>query len=161
MLLVVRAVLKYGRRALADAHWQANYCPPAPRRSRSAILIRTIVAEQYLSRGGILTASYVWKEIKGVVQSELTCVVPAAASAWGCARNSDRAGGPADYAGPSFRLLAAHPATGAVTFANRASSARAASISARKSALACSRLAITAPDIYPASTALRLCEPQR
>jgi TonB-dependent receptor len=31
--------------------------------------------EQYLGRGGILAASYFWKKIKGVVQSELTGVV--------------------------------------------------------------------------------------
>jgi TonB-dependent receptor len=32
--------------------------------------------EKYLGRGGILAASYFWKKIKGVVQSELTGVVP-------------------------------------------------------------------------------------
>lgn len=32
--------------------------------------------EQYLGRGGILAASYFWKKIKGVVQNELTGVVP-------------------------------------------------------------------------------------
>jgi iron complex outermembrane receptor protein len=32
--------------------------------------------EQYLPRGGILAASYFWKKIKGVVQSQLTGVVP-------------------------------------------------------------------------------------
>ncbi|MBU0555546.1 MAG: TonB-dependent receptor [Alphaproteobacteria bacterium] len=35
-----------------------------------------IGVEQYLGRGGILSASYFWKEIKGVVQNELTGVVP-------------------------------------------------------------------------------------
>lgn len=32
--------------------------------------------EKYLGRGGILAASYFWKKIKGVVQNELTGVVP-------------------------------------------------------------------------------------
>jgi TonB-dependent receptor len=32
--------------------------------------------EKYLGRGGILAASYFWKKIKGVVQSQLTGVVP-------------------------------------------------------------------------------------
>ncbi|MBB5986844.1 TonB-dependent receptor [Sphingobium sp. B1D3A] len=32
--------------------------------------------EKYLGRGGILSASYFWKKIKGVVQSQLTGVVP-------------------------------------------------------------------------------------
>ncbi|WP_233130909.1 TonB-dependent receptor [Sphingomonas jeddahensis] len=35
-----------------------------------------IGAEQYLGRGGILAASYFWKKIKGIVQSQLTGVVP-------------------------------------------------------------------------------------
>ncbi|MCC2975169.1 TonB-dependent receptor [Sphingomonas sp. PL-96] len=34
-----------------------------------------IGAEKYLGRGGVLAASYFWKKIKGVVQSELTGVV--------------------------------------------------------------------------------------
>lgn len=33
-------------------------------------------AEKYFDRGGILAASYFWKKIKGVVQNELTGVVP-------------------------------------------------------------------------------------
>lgn len=33
-------------------------------------------AEQYLGRGGILAGSYFWKKIKGVIQNQLTAVVP-------------------------------------------------------------------------------------
>lgn len=32
--------------------------------------------ERYLGQGGILAASYFWKKIKDVVQSQLTGVVP-------------------------------------------------------------------------------------